>query len=175
MIQKSKRQKLVRRVYWPNCMVCQYMKKNKDFRYRIMTSTYFHPEGQESAAEVVHAFGDPFKLSTFYAHLQRHQAKDLIKAQQRFDIKHKTDKPDAKLIIGAVEGTVENTGEAHEQGLDEFIRDGRALLASGELKVTATTFLQAIKIKSDNEKSTKDRRLEAMKAIFKSAAPKNDA
>jgi len=162
------KQKLVRRVYWPNCSVCQYMKKNRDFRYRIMQSTYFNPNGTESAGEVVHAFGDPFVLSTFYAHMQRHQHKDLIKAQVVYDKSElaKTETVSPAVVIGAVEGEIVSS-RPHEQGLDEFIKEGREKLIRKELQITSTSYLQAIKIKMDNEAKTKDRRLDAVKTMFK--------
>lgn len=137
-----------------------------------MQSTYFEPQGSESLSNVNHAFGDPFGISLIYAHMKRHQAKDLIKAAKKFD-------GNGNLIIdNRFPATIEvveadsNSTTNHELGLDDFIAEGRNKLARRELAISATTFLQAIKIKADIEKSTKDRRLDAMKSMFGGAGGK---
>lgn len=148
-----------RRVYWPNCAVCQYMKKHPQFREQIMASTYFNSLGSKNMLQVVHDWGDPFKPSAMYQHIKRHQARDLIKVDKL---------EEARVIppvVEAVESSVTSATE-HERGLDEFIRDGRNKLSRGELSMTASSYLQAIKIKSDIEKNTKDRRMEMIKQFF---------
>lgn len=157
------------RIYWPGCQVCQYMKKNQDFRYRIMQSTYFNPQGSENLMGVVHAFGDPFKSSIMYAHMKRHQPKDLVKAAKLFD-----ENGNAEVVntVRMLE-TPTRAETAHEMGLDDFIQLGRDKLARGEMSITATTYLTAIKVKMDNEAKTKDRRVDVMKGLFSGAAPKD--
>lgn len=81
--------------------------------------------------------------------------------------------PPAAVAAATVEGDVVSRAQ-HELGLDEFIRSGRDKLLRGEMTITATNYLQAIKIKSDNEKNTKDRRLEMIKNFF-SGGDKNDS
>lgn len=127
-----------------------------------MQSTYFNPKGQESLAMVIHDFGDPFPLSTCYAHMQRHQDEDLIRARKRFQT---IAPPEDTQAMTAIEGQVVSEAQ-HETGLDEFIREGREKLLRKEMSISATTYLQAIKIKADIDKSTKDRRLDAAKAFF---------
>lgn len=139
-----------------------------------MQSTYFNPNGHESAMAVVHAFGDPFLTTTFYAHMQRHQAKDVIDAERRFSVEEATKlreqgiTPNATALVKGVEGEVGSTGQ-HESGLDEFIAEGRAKLLRREMSITATTYLQAIKIKADIERTTKDRRLDMVKTLMGAA------
>ena len=163
------------RVYWPGCAVCQYMKKNQDFRYRCMQSTYFNPQGSESLMDVVHAFGDPFKSSAMYQHMKRHQTKDLIKAAESFD-----ENGNGVLNNPAITNTVRmldrpsEATENHEIGLDEFIQQGRDKMVRGEMQITANTYLQAIKIKADIQKSNKDRKLDAMKALFGGASGRKE-
>lgn len=153
------------RIYWPNCSVCQYMKKNADFRFRIMQSSYFHEGAHESPAKINKSFGMPFKTVTLYAHLNRHQKRDRIKAPMPIAVPE---------VVNSVEATPITTTE-HEMGLDEFIREGRAKLARREMQVTASTYLQAIKTKAEIEKSTKDRRLEAIKAFFTDGKPQKSS
>lgn len=115
-------------------------------------------------AAVVHDFGDPFPMSNIYIHMMRHQESDIQRARTRFkEVEH----PQNKMIkaAGAVEGQV-LAAAPHEVTLDEFIREGRALLLRNELSITATTLLQAIKIRADVDKTTKDRRLDMIKNFF---------
>ena len=164
----EKRKKHVRQIYWPNCSVCKFMKKNPTFRLRVMQSKYFQPSGHESLATVVHDFGDPFKLAAIYMHMQRHQAQDLIAAKKRFDSTNATGNPHNSspvVPIAAVEGEVVSQGE-HESALDEFIREGHEKLMRKEMPISATTFLAAIKIRSEINKSAKDRRLDMIKSFF---------
>lgn len=155
------------KIYWKNCSVCQFMKKNKEFRYRCMKSTYFDPDGHETLSEINASFGSPFKVTAIYQHMKRHQFKDLILAPKGG-------------LIDTVESTLEmldapiESKANHEIGLDDFIQEARNKLARGELQISATTFLQAIKIKMENEKGNKDRKFEALKTLFAGAAPKKD-
>lgn len=147
------------------------MKKNPAFRLRVMQSKYFNPAGHESVATVVHDFADPFTMPSMYTHLQRHQESDIQKARKRFkEIDHPHNVPLAK-VAGAVEGEVLST-QQHELGLDEFIREGREKLLRKEMTISASNYLEAIKIKAGIEKNTKDRRMDMIKSFF--ATPKKE-
>lgn len=143
------------RIYWPNCAVCQFMRKNPRFRDEVMASTYFDPvDGKETLKDVVSRWKLDVSLVTVYGHMRRHQAKDVIKAEARLE----------EVVPRVLEGQVASEGE-HEVGLDEFINKGRRLLAANQLNVTAATYLQAIKVKAEIERTTKDRRLDALKLM----------
>lgn len=166
-VTKKAARKPLQRAYWPNCSVCQFLKKNKDIRDRIMQSTYFNPLGNESLLTIFHEVGDPFPPTSIYTHIQRHQTRDIIKAEKRLT-KATTNRP----VISFVDDNNNLVGPPqHVLGLDEFIREGREKLATGELGITSSTYLQAIKVKADIEKSTKDRRADLFKTMFKGAAP----
>lgn len=159
------------RIYSPGCSVCQYMQKNADFRRRLMASTYFTPHGHESVGDIISAFGDPFTMGTVYQHLRRHQSKDLIRSLKKFN-------DDGTAISQAVNSTL-NIVDAppvstsyHQKALDEFIEEGRLKMRLGDISITATSYLQAIKIKEESEKGNKDRRLDALKTLFRGASPK---
>lgn len=143
------------KIYWPRCSVCQYMKKNRDFRLRVMRSTYFHEDGTETVMDVVHAFGDPFKSVTMYAHLTRHQQKDKIKVKEIAPA----------LPEDFIEGEVSAPSQ-HERALKRIIAEGENKILRGEMSITAAHVIQAAKTMADIDKSTKDRRLEAAKAFF---------
>ena len=159
-------------VKWkPNCSVCQYCKKNKEFRVRLFSSSYFSPEATESPMDVNKAYKNIFGQSTLYACLKRHHGQDLVRPASKV--------VDGQLVIDnrmkATYEVIERVGGPttnHELGLDDFIEQGRQKLANGELSITATTFLQAIKTKMDNDAKTKDRRADLLSGLFKGAAPK---
>lgn len=164
-----------RRGRWnKNCMVCHRLKNDKVFRERIFLSSYF-TDNKESPNKVNTSFGSPFKRVTLYFCLRQHHGSDALRpatkvtstgkvlVDQRF-------KPTFE-VIESVPGLPTTN---HELGLDRFIEKGRAKLESGEMQITATTYLQAIKVKMDNDAKTKDRRLDMLSGMFKGAAPKRD-
>ena len=143
------------------------MKKNKDFRFRIMQSTYFNPQGSETMMDVVHSWGDPFGSSIMYAHFKRHQAKDLIRAASKFDENGNLAIDNRmKPTIEVIESIDPKSTTNYELGLDEFIKAGRDKLARGEMQVSGTTLVAAINAKANIDKNTKDRRLDTIKAFF---------
>lgn len=173
--------------YWPNCSVCQYMKKHKEYRAACLRSTYFDPKGTESLLQVNEKWGYPVKQQTLYRHMQRHQVRDLQNAEainklngvespvwQRKANAGPRNKVDAVALTNTQE-VIEApviTGQEHELGLDEFIQKGREKIATGQMSFTAANYITAIKVKSDIEKNTKDRRLEMLRSMFQGAAPK---
>lgn len=145
------------RIYWPDCKVCQYMKRNPPFKDQIMESSYFDPQGKESLAEVLHRWGDPFPMPSVYSHMRRHQSKET----RAIDVIA----PIEAIPLDAIETPV-TSETAHERALDEIIAKGRQAIRTGELKVTLQGLNSAVKTKAEIERSTKDRRLEAVKAFF---------
>lgn len=165
----------VAKVYWPNCSVCVFMKKNPGFRQRIMLSTYFNPQGAENMMDVVRAWGSPFGSSIMYAHFKRHQAKDLIRAASKFDENgNLVIDTRMKPTIEVVESIDPKSTTNYELGLDEFIKAGRDKLARGEMAISGTTFIAAINAKANIDKNTKDRRLEMIKSFFTNGQDKDD-
>lgn len=167
------------KVYSPHCLVCQYMKQHKAFSEAVILSTYFNPQGAESLAEVVKRFNDPFAMVNVYQHCTRHMKGKIHRWRRLFKLEEKSvamrKKDRAKEIIADTMTVVEApvaTGQNYEIGLDEFIEAGRKKLSEGTLPITATTFVQALKAKGELEAKSKDRRLDAMKAMFQGMGPK---
>ncbi len=148
------------------------MKSHKEFRLQLMQSSYFNPDATASPIDIVKAFGAPFKNDMVYYHLKKHQDQSITKTKRK--LKELQDKGILKNTIDLVETTTDST-TLHEIGLDQFIQQGRDNLASHELPISAPTYLQAIKIKADIEKTTKDRRLEAMKSMFSGGGASGNA
>lgn len=141
------------------------MKKHPEFREQINASKYLDPMGSETLLAVVHRWNDPFGASAMYQHMKRHQSRDLIRAEKAAVA--------AATPFAVIEAPVDGQSQ-HDMGLDEVITLGRRSVASGQIKITGSLLLQAIKIKADIEKSTKDRRLDAvkmMKGAFSGSSP----
>lgn len=164
------------------------MKKDKDFRDACMACTYFNPDGKETLMDVNNRYGHPFKMPTLYRHMTVHQAEDIHMAEKLLEIRGiksvnwqrqtRATKPD--IDIKTVESTVEivegKKGKpTFEVALDEFIDVGRAKMDMGQIPISATNYIQAIKVKADIDKSNKDRKLDLLKGMFQGAAPKQDA
>lgn len=158
-----------------------------------MASTYFNPDGTETLLQVNNRYGQPFKMPTLYRHMSRHQADDihvseeLAKARgiesknwQRRTVQtaHKVgprapglDKEVIENTVAVVEG---NADPQFVQALDEFITVGRAKMGLGQVPISASNYIAAIKVKADIEMRTKDRKLDMLKTMFSGAAPKNE-
>lgn len=156
----------------PNCSVCQMMKKNTQFRFKIFNSSYFNPESTRGPMRVNKEYGNPFSYGNLYRCLKVHHGAQLINPTVQVVDGHLVIdnrlKPAYEIVEGIPPGSVTN----HELGLDDFIAKGREKLARGELQITASTFLTAIKTKMDNDAKTKDRRADMLQGLFKGAAPK---
>lgn len=146
------------------------MRKHEDFKLAIMNSSYFNHKGTETASQVLLRYEAPFNIKAFYTHCGRHQKKDMIARKMRMEILKQSGLP-APNIQGVPIDLIKKPKEEGEfrMGLDEFIAAGRAKLNRGELPITAQTFLQAIKIKVDDESKNKDRGADLFKTMFKGA------
>lgn len=134
------------------------MRRNPKFKDDVLASTYFSPSGTEGAAAVLKHWHEPFAQQTLYKHIKNHMQADVALAEENR----------AKLLLGPVKTDILQTdpGTSHMQGLEEFISQGRTMLAQGRLQITGSTYLQAIKIKADVVEKNKDRKLDAIKAFF---------
>lgn len=144
----------------PECSVCRYMNRHPEFRQQIEASSYFVPGAPESLMGVVKRWDDPFIPVTMYYHMKKHMVANEIKGLRQTEEQMKQ----AAVPLDVIEGEVKSD-TYHERGLDEFIMKGRELVARGELKINSATYLKAIQLKLDAEKSTKDRRLDAFKMM----------
>ena len=167
------------------------MKAHADYRWAVLHSTYFDPNGRETLKAVNERFGSPINLVTVYRHMTRHQKKDILASERLAVISgepsknwqrqsaHSTDlapriAEHTKEIVANTEAIVEGgvPRQKYEVGLDEFIELGRDRLKHNEMAISASNYIAAIKVKADIESRTKDRRLEMMKSMFIGAAPK---
>lgn len=155
------------------------MRQHRAFSEAVLVSTYFNKHGEYAITEVLKDFHDPFPAINFYQHAARHMKPNLEHWRRVFKVLPPSAMVKKKLQAkDLVKQTMEVIDEptlsqaAHEQALDEFIAKGREKLDYGNLPITATTFIQAIKTKAEMENKTKDRRYDALKQLFAGAAPK---
>lgn len=153
------------RIYWPDCKVCQYMKRNPTFKQQVMDSAYFEPTAAESLAEVVNRWGSPFPMPTVYSHMRRHQSKPTQAIEVVAPV-------EATALVDIEDPVVSET--AHERGLDEIIAKGRQAIRDGSLKVSGQMLNTAIKTKAEIDIKTKDRRLDAFKMMSGAFGEKED-
>lgn len=159
------------------------MKKDKAFRDAVMYSTYLNPHGTETLVAVNNRYGQPFKMPTLYKHMLRHQTADIAVSEAMTEakgIKSPNWQRKTTRTLG-VQEAVENTvkiveGDKKEiaqveRALNAFIKAGEALVDTGNMPISAANYIAAIKVKADIEMRTKDRKLEALKAMFSGAAP----
>jgi hypothetical protein len=175
------------RVYWPNCQVCQYMKKHQEFKQACQRSTYFDPNGKESLFAVSEKWGHPVKMPTLYRHMQRHQKRDIENSEELARISGQASavwqrqatrgKDKAEEVVELIQNTEKvidansTPRAAYEVGLDEFIALGRANLRTQNMSISASNYIAAIKVKADIERSNKDRRVDLLRNMFAGAAP----
>jgi len=122
--------------------------------------------------------GEPFAYDTLYKHAKRHMQPKIEEWRRLHGLQERTlamkKKDRAKEILKetmeAVESPVQDQSE-HVTALDEFIAAGRRKVDSGQMPITAQTYVQALKAKAEIENKTKDRRFDALKTLFSGAAP----
>jgi hypothetical protein len=156
------------------------MKQHKAFSEALILSSYFDDNGAESLAEVVKRFNDPFPMVNVYQHCTRHMKGKIHRWRQIFKLEERSlemKKKDraAEILrdtMTVVDSPVVSQGE-HVNALDEFIEQGRKKVASGQMPITAQTYVQALKAKAEIENKQKDRRYDALKSLFGGAAPKS--
>jgi hypothetical protein len=118
----------------------------------------------ELAESMVNVTGEPSKVwqrqTAQTTHKREAEAKELQKVD---DIIQNT--------VNVVEADV-IPRQPYEIALDEFIALGADRLRHGDMQISASNFVAAIKAKIDHERNTKDRRLDMLKNMFTGAAPK---
>lgn len=155
--------------YSKRCVHCKYMKKKPGYTYRVFNSKYFNSQGQESLPDVWRSFGVDMHPQTIYNCLKRHfkNYKPAVSMTLNGDISQK---------LAATEGLLEGRIplNSHEVGLEEFISQGREMVRRGEMAITASNYITAIKVKSEIDRTNKDRKLDLLKTMFSGAAPKDN-
>lgn len=151
------------------CGVCQFMRRNRKFKERIMLTKYFDPNAIESVDDVLKSFGYPVSRGSVYVHLRKHQG--IERAEVREENSIAPSGVIKSVLLGEMIET--NATDPHERLLDRLIYEGDALLDEGKLTLTTNQVLTAIKTKAEIQSKNKDRKVDALKTLFKGAAPDN--
>lgn len=148
----------------PNCTICQYLKHNPEIKKRVLATSYFSPAGTESLLVVFREAGVEFPASSIYSHAQRHEQNALARARRQY-LKSEAS---TAIVLPAV---TKHSDSDYQGSLNEFIAAGRIKLANNDLRITASTYLTAIRIKADTNNADAERKIEMLKTIFAGASP----
>lgn len=134
-----------------------------------MNSKWLDWSGTGNVADIIRQYNVDISYTTVMGHMKRH-LKPMFDAQK--------EKAAIKEFIGNEKLVTQNqlkevvTGEVisekanHEAALDNFIDKFQTMVRNDEIQITATTGLQAIKIKAEIQKGNKDRKLDALKLMM---------
>lgn len=156
----------------PNCRSCQIARADQRFRKRVRYAAYKRESGDETLADI----GIEFGISTpqIYNHVKKHltDVQDSYNAAKEIKIAKKTVEFKAnvqKELELSIDPEVMDTIQARPEAivaLDDYISQAAALISKGELKINATSFLQATKIRTDWDSKQQSNQTEFMKAIY---------
>lgn len=158
--------------YKVNCKSCQMSKTDPKLRKRIRYAAYKREHGDETLADIALERG--LSVPQIYNHVKKHMsdaqesynaAKDTKIAKQREVFKANVAK-ELELsvdvdVLDSIEGRPESV-----VALDDYISQAKLLIDKGLLKINATSFLQAVKIRTDWSSKQQTNKTEFMKAIY---------
>lgn len=158
--------------YKRNCNSCQLSKADARVRKRIRHAAFKREDGDETLADIAVEVGIP--TSAMYNHARKHISDVASNFAATTEIKVAKKKEEFKGKVQkemelALEGTVLDSIEARPAeivALDDYIAQAKALIDKGQLKITATNFLAATKIRTDYRNKQDNTKLDYMKTIY---------
>lgn len=158
--------------YKSNCTVCQKSKLDVKLRNRIRYAAFKREPGDETLSDIGAEYG--LSVPSMYNHAKKHitdmaesyqHAKEtkVAKQTQTFRVQAQ------KELETAIDGSVLDTIEARPQeiiALDDYIAMGKKLIDNGTMKVSAQSFLAAVKIKNDWSAKQASTKLDFFKAVY---------
>jgi len=157
--------------YRANCKVCQIAQKDAKLRVRLRKAAFNRDEGGETLKDIAIEYG--MTTAAVYNHAKKHiqdtseanekrhqtlmirkQAEIQAKAQKEFELALKPDE---------FESTEPRTTEI--MALDDYIAQGYDEIKKGTLKITASSFLAAVKIRTDQRAKSANNKIELIKTI----------
>lgn len=159
--------------YKRNCRTCQLSKGNAKLRERIVHAKFRHEAGDETLTQIA---GD---LGISGAALQNHARKHITE-ETAFTLERKKVRGIEKVKVRAMkemEVAFDHSDVVaeldFERGLREVVAEGITRLEKGEITVSTTQLLQAIKIKADYEGKKRGQDTELIKTMYKMATNKD--
>lgn len=155
--------------YKRNCRGCQVSRGNQALRNRIYNAQFKREQGDETLADIAKEVG--ISQPALYNHAKVHLAtrdrddtrKALILAKKTVDLKAAVAK---KLEVSVDHEEVLAEGEA-ATALNEYVAQGHVMVKEGKIKITAQSFLQAVRISLDYESKKKDREVDIIKTMYR--------
>lgn len=164
--------------YKKNCTVCMAGKALPSLRKRIYTAAFHRRDGDETLGNIADEFG--FSTKSVYTHAKKHIRekqtegnKEIRVGKKLIDIQANVQK---ELELQLDRQTVDEIEARPIEmvGLDELIAQGMAEIKKGGMKLTATQFIAAVKVKSDWAGRQQSNKVEILRTIasFRSGAKK---
>ena len=157
--------------YKPNCNTCKKTKLDAKLRQRIQNAAYKRDIGDESLAEIAKEIG--VTIPTIYNHVKKHITDDDIVLEKRLQskrslqaekIKAKVQKDlELKLDVATVEEI--DSDPLQILGLKEYIAQGNDMIKKGGLKITAQSYLVAVRTLNEFEAKKTNNKLEFLRTI----------
>lgn len=162
--------------YKVNCATCIMSKKDVPLRTRIRYAAYKREQGDETLYDIADAVG--LTRHGIYNHVKKHMEdisdryinRSRVQAAKKVaEVRTKVQK-EAELFldpdtVDAIEGR-----PLEIVALDDYIAQAKAMIDNKELKITASTFLAATKIKTDWQRGQQSNKTEFLKAIYAMAS-----
>lgn len=169
-------------LFKPNCKVCQLSRRDAPFRARLYHATFKREEGDETLNAIIEEYMGRLSAPSVYNHTKRHMVVRSIRTDLNKQVRviKKTAEIKAtalkELEVSIDPDMVSDIEARPEQiiALDEYIAQGAAVIKEGALKITAQSFLAAVKIKNEWQMKQTGNKIELIKTIqaFRSGGKK---
>lgn len=164
--------------YKVNCSICQKAKNDPKMRNRIRRAAFDREEGDETLRDI--AFWYNLSPSAMYNHAKKHikpvdtESRSMVIAAKKVATIQANVQKEAELQLDRQTVDEIDARPVEIMGLDEYIAQGIDTIQKGELKITPSSFLAAVKIKTDWSSKQQTNKIELMRTIaaFASGAKK---
>jgi predicted DNA-binding protein YlxM (UPF0122 family) len=164
--------------YKANCKACILSKHSEKHRRRIRQAAFHRQDGDETLAEI--ATECNISIPSMYNHVKRHMKEvdttglKEIRVAKKVVNMQSTAQKEMELQLDRQTIDEIEARPAEIIGIDELIAQGIAEIRAGKMKLTATQFVAAVKVKSDWAGKQQSNKIELLRTIsaFRSGAKK---
>lgn len=164
--------------YRVNCVVCKSCKALPSLKKRIRLAAFHRQDGDETLGDIANEFG--FSTKSIYNHAKKHirpseteGKKEIRVAKKVIDFQAQAQK---ELELQLDKQTIDEieARPAEIIGMDELIAQGVEEIRKGNMKLTATQFIAAVKVKTDWAAKQQSNKVEILRTIasFRSGSKK---
>lgn len=158
-------------LYKKNCSVCQVSRNNPRLRVRIRYAAFKRVNGDETLADIAKEYS--LNLAPMYNHAKKHitdnsdvqQARREVMTAKKVEIVRSEAQKELELSLDSdtVDGLESRPAEV--MSLDDYLAQAADLIKKGELKITASTYLAAVKIRTEWASKQQGNKLEFLKTM----------